>query len=196
VDQTGLGMRQAGSVRIVAGSMRGRQITVAKGGVVRPTSERVREAVFDVLGPLEGLKALDLFAGTGAFGLEAVSRGAMACLFVEVDRGVAETLRGNIAALGCAGNCRVVVSDYRRAAEGLRREGKAFDLLFVDPPYRILADVEVALAPLIPSLTTSEGVVVSEGPRSQHPTFGQSLIFDRHYGDTRITMVKVRRSDS
>jgi len=163
---------------------------------VRPTSERVREAVFNVLGPVTGVSVLDLFAGSGAFGLEAVSRGATACVFVEVDPGVAETLRRNIAALGCLGTCKVVVEDYLRAAERLWREGKVFDLLFVDPPYRILADVEVALAPLIPSLTTPEGVVVSEGPRSLRPTFGQSLVFDREYGDTRIAMVKLRRSDS
>jgi 16S rRNA (guanine966-N2)-methyltransferase len=187
--------RQAGVIRIVAGSMRGRRITVPEGGAVRPTGERVREAVFDVLGPVAGLNAVDLFAGTGAFGLEAISRGAKSCVFVEADATVAELLRRNIVALGCPGACEVMNADYLGAAEALCRRGRRFDLLFVDPPYRILAEVEIALAPLVSSLSTPDGVVVSEGPRSLRPTFGQSVVFDREYGGTRVTMVKVRRSD-
>lgn len=180
----------------MAGTMRGRRLGVPSTGEVRPTSEKVREAVFDVLGPIKGLKALDLFAGSGAFGLEAVSRGAERCVFVEKDRGVAETLRWNINALGCGAVCEVVICDYLKAAEALVAKAKAFDLLFVDPPYRILAEVEIALAALVPSLVAPGGVVVSEGPKSLHPSFGQNVVFERDYGDTRISMVKVGRNDT
>jgi 16S rRNA (guanine(966)-N(2))-methyltransferase RsmD len=185
-----------GNIRIVAGSMRGRRIGVPRTGQVRPTSEKVREAVFDVIGPIGGLKVLDLFAGSGAFGLEAVSRGARACVFVEADPGAAEVLRRNIDALGCGAACQVVASDYLRAAKTLMGQGQVFDLLFVDPPYRILTEVEYALTAHVPSLVSPKGLMVIEGPRSLRPTFGQDIVFERDYGETRISMLAVRRSDS
>ena len=180
----------AGTVRIVAGTMRGRRLRVPARGEVRPTSEMVREALFDALGPVTGMRVLDLFAGTGALGLEALSRGARDCTFVEDDRAVGSSLRGNIAALGYGNVCRVLIADYRRAVDTLMRSDKPFDLLFVDPPYRILAEVEETLTPLVSCLLSSGGVMVIEGPRAMAVTFGRSVIFGREYGDTRITMVR------
>jgi 16S rRNA (guanine966-N2)-methyltransferase len=187
--------RRPGTVRIISGAKRGRQLAVPRTGEVRPTSEMVREAIFDVLGPIGGLRVVDLFAGTGALGLEALSRGAGACVFVDSDRAVAALLQRNIAALGYDAICRVVVADYRKALARLGDNSDGFDLLFVDPPYRMLPDVEVALTPLLPGLLSPGGVVVIEGPRSNRAAFGQALIFERAYGDTSVTMVKLRRSD-
>jgi 16S rRNA (guanine966-N2)-methyltransferase len=182
--------RAPGVVRIVAGAKRGLRIGVPAGAEVRPTSEKVREAIFDVLGPVGGLRVLDLFAGTGALGLEALSRGAQACTFVECDPRVASGLRANIELLQYDRICRVVAADYRKAASGLERTAQNFDLLFVDPPYRMLTEVEAALTPLVRRLLSLEGVMVIEGPRSMSATFGQSLVFERDYGDTKITMVR------
>lgn len=101
-----------GTIRIIAGSRRGRRIKVPVKGEVRPTGDRVREAIFDALGPVDGLRILDLFAGSGAMGLEALSRGAGRCVFVESDREVAAVLRANIAALAFpSGSSDVVVAD-------------------------------------------------------------------------------------
>jgi 16S rRNA (guanine966-N2)-methyltransferase len=155
----------------------------------------VREAIFNVLGPVGGLRVLDLFAGTGALGLEALSRGAAECVFVENDSGVASVLRGNIEALGYQSCSRVIVADYRKAATSLQRSSASFDLLFADPPYRMLAEVEAALTPGVASLLAPGGVMVIEGPRSISAAFGQSLVFEREYGDTKITMVR-QRSDA
>jgi 16S rRNA (guanine966-N2)-methyltransferase len=188
-------IQSSGTVRIISGAKRGRSLAVPRRGEVRPTSEMVREAVFDVLGPVGGLKVLDLFAGTGALGLEALSRGAGACVFVEHDSSVAAVLRRNIATLEYEAACNVVVADYRKALGVLGDNREGFDLLFVDPPYRILAEVEVSLTPLVPSLLSPGGVLVIEGPRSMHVSFGQTPSFERGYGDTTITMVKLRRND-
>lgn len=111
--------RPAGTVRIIAGSRRGRRLRVPGAAEVRPTSELVREAIFDALGPIGGLSVLDLFAGTGAMGLEALSRGAARCVFVELERKVAQVLRSNIGLLDYVQAGRVIVADYRVALDSI-----------------------------------------------------------------------------
>lgn len=186
--------RGPGRVRIVAGSRKGRFIKVPPGGVTRPTSEMVREAIFDALGPVGGLRVLDVFAGTGALGLEALSRGAGDCVFIEEDPRVCATLRANIQALEYQAGCRVINAGYPQALRALAREGPGFDLLFLDPPYRMLKEVEGVVTPLLPSLLYDEGVAVIEGGRATEVTLGGEPIFDRTYGDTRVVMVKLRRT--
>jgi 16S rRNA (guanine966-N2)-methyltransferase len=176
-------------VRIVGGARRSRRLRVPQGSTVRPTSEMVREAIFDSLGPVGGLVALDLFAGTGALGLEALSRGAARSVFVEAERRVAGVLRQNIEELEYETESTVIVADYQAALQDLARGEERFDLLFVDPPYRILTEVEVTLAPFIALLMHDGGVVVFESDKGSHPTLGAAPVFDRVYGDTRVTMV-------
>ncbi len=186
--------RPPGTVRIVAGACRSRRLRVPAGPTVRPTSEMVRAAIFDALGPVGGLSVLDLFAGTGALGLEALSRGAAGCVFVEQDKKVAEVLRANIGDLDYQAVSRVVVADYHAALQDIIDAGERFDLLFVDPPYRMLPEAEVTLEPLAPSLVHDCGVVILESDKASHPTLGAGPVFDRVYGDTRVTMVTIRRT--
>jgi 16S rRNA (guanine966-N2)-methyltransferase len=186
--------RPAGTLRIVAGARRSRLLRVPADSTVRPTSEMVREAIFDSLGPIAGLSILDLFAGTGAMGLESLSRGAGRCLFVEEDRKVAEVLRVNIRALEYENASRVLVADYRAALQDIVQTGERFDLLFVDPPYRMLPEVEVTLEPLVLSFLHDGAVVIVESDRASHPTLGAAPVFDRVYGDTRVTMIAIRRN--
>jgi 16S rRNA (guanine966-N2)-methyltransferase len=183
---------QRGSIRIIAGSRRSRRIQVPAGSTVRPTSGMVREAIFDSLGPLVDLVVLDLFAGTGAMGLEALSRGAAHCVFVEQDRKVAGVLRANVCDLGYEAESRVIVGDYHAALQEIVRTGERFDLLFVDPPYKMLTEAEVTLEPAIPLFMHEGGVVVLECDRASHPTLGAVPVFDRVYGDTRVTIVTTR----
>jgi 16S rRNA (guanine966-N2)-methyltransferase len=183
----------SGTIRIVAGARRSRRLRVPPGPTVRPTSEMVREAIFDSLGPLVDFVALDLFAGSGALGLEALSRGAARCVFVEQDRRVAEVLRANVRDLDYEAESRVIVGDYHAALQALGGTGERFHLLFVDPPYKMLTEVEVTIEPAIPSLMHEGGVVVLESDKASHPTLGAVPAFDRVYGDTRVTMVTARR---
>ncbi len=214
--------RAPGKIRIVAGSRRGRLLKVPQTEVTRPTGEKIREAIFDALGPVTGLRVLDLFAGTGAMGLEALSRGARECVFVEEDPAVAKVLRANVAALDFEAESRVINADYGQAlgslvkaapgsgaeSDGSPRAGSGpgpgaapragskpgFDLLFVDPPYRMLSEVEAMVTPILPSLLSAEGLAVIEGDRAARVTFGGEPVFDRAYGDTRVVMIKMRRN--
>jgi 16S rRNA (guanine966-N2)-methyltransferase len=112
---------------------------------------------------------------------------------VEVDPAAAAVLQQNISALGYRDVARVMVADYLRAAVQLSAPAGGFDLLFVDPPYRMLPDVEVALGTLLPALVADDGLVIVEGHRGSYASFGQMVVFDRLYGDTRILMVKLER---
>jgi len=177
-------------LRIIAGERKGHHIKVPRGGDVRPTSERVREALFAALDDIQGLSVLDLFAGTGALGLEALSRGAGRCTFVEADPAVVAILSANIRLLRYEGAASVLPFDYRRAIRLLAGGQSSFDLLFVDPPYRMLADVQAALTPVLPRLLAPGSLVVIEGPRRIGVDLGLEVVFERRYADTVVTMLR------
>jgi 16S rRNA (guanine966-N2)-methyltransferase len=135
-------------VRIIAGEWRGRKLTAPKGDATRPTADRTRETLFSMLvsrlGDFDGLQVADLFAGSGALGLEALSRGAASCLFVEQDRSALDAIRANITTLGAPDKARVEAG----SATQLRAAPQPLDLIFADPPYHSGAG-EVALDRLL-----------------------------------------------
>jgi 16S rRNA (guanine966-N2)-methyltransferase len=181
-------------VRVVAGTHRGRRIAAPPGRDTRPTSDRVREAVFAIVGPLEGARVLDLFAGSGAMGIEALSRGAASALFVDRDARAAAAVRANLASLGLAGRARVVAADWRAALRGARRAGDAFDLCVVDPPYSVLAPIADTLADALGPVLAADAVVVVEGPAADPaPTLGGLPVAERTertYGATRVVVAR------
>ncbi|HVY44643.1 MAG TPA: 16S rRNA (guanine(966)-N(2))-methyltransferase RsmD, partial [Minicystis sp.] len=123
-------------MRVIAGALGGRRLVAPPGRATRPTSDRVREAVFSALGDVEGAVVLDLFAGTGALGIEALSRGAAHATFVENARASLAALRENLAALGLGATSSVIAQPAARAVASLAgAPGPAFDLVLVDPPY-------------------------------------------------------------
>lgn len=125
-----------GRLRIVAGDFRGQRIDVPPGGGVRPTPDRAREALFSILADrLAGASVLDLFAGSGALGLEALSRGAEAVTFVEADRAIARVLRANVQRLAPGRTARIVVGDALTEVGRRGLPGRPFDLVLADPPY-------------------------------------------------------------
>lgn len=178
-------------MRIIAGLSKGRRLSVPRGGT-RPMTDRAKEGVFSSLGGLvRAARVLDLYAGSGSLGLEALSRGAAEAVFVERARPALAALRANIAAVGLGGT--VVPVDVEAFLDGeavqISEKSARFDLAFVDPPYALpLASVERALAKLVPLL--AEGAVVvlhrraGEGPG---PAPGLTVIDRRRYGDTEIT---------
>lgn len=179
--------------RIVAGAARGRRLAVPRGEDVRPTSDRVREAIFSTIvamrGGLGGSRVLDLYAGSGALGLEALSRGAAHVLLVERDARAVQTIRSNITSLGLPG-AEVVVGRVERIMSG-PPPGLPYDVLLADPPYRTgdgdLRDVLRLLAEN--GWLTEDGLLVVERPtRGGHfdPPAGFRADRSRRYGETTV----------
>ena len=185
-------------MRIVAGRLKGRSIATPEGQGTRPTSDRARQAVFNVLEhaawaePLEGMRVMDLFAGSGALGFEAISRGAAFALFVETDDEARGAIRENADAYGVMGRTRV----HRRSATDLGgrpgSDGEAFDLAFLDPPYRKGLG-EQALARLIEGNWLKPGAVVVFERGSDEPeidTPGYERLDARDYGAARVLFLR------
>jgi 16S rRNA (guanine966-N2)-methyltransferase len=185
-------------MRIVAGQLRGRTLAAPEGTRTRPTSDRVREAMFNILEhgipdfALAGVRVLDLFAGTGALGLEALSRGAAFCLFVEEDAAARSLIRRNIESLGLTGVTKV----FRRDATNLGAAGSrgGFDLAFLDPPYEQgLAERALASAAAGAWLVPGAVAVVEESRRAviALPS-GYAALETRTWGDTQATFARFR----
>jgi 16S rRNA (guanine966-N2)-methyltransferase len=169
-------------VRIVAGRFGGRRLLVPRDGRVRPTADRVRESWMSIVAPeLPGARVIDLFAGSGALGLEAVSRGAAAADFVERAPASLDALRANIAALGLAGVTRVHRADAVRFAE--RLDAGAYDLAFADPPYTTEAAERIAAL----FRRTPFARILSLEHRADLALPGDDT---RRYGDTAITFFR------
>jgi 16S rRNA (guanine(966)-N(2))-methyltransferase RsmD len=177
-------------VRIIAGSLRGRTLRAPHGRATRPTADRVREALFSILGDVEGLDVLDLFAGSGALGLEALSRGAATATFVEEARPALRALRDNVAALDLAARATIVAGEARPVLRRLAAGARRFGLAFLDPPYAATGTAGV-LADLVDHglLVPGAWVVVEHASRDPAPDAPALLDrrFDRTYGDTTLT---------
>ena len=169
-------------VRIVAGSRKGHTIFAPKGRDTRPTSDRVREAAFNLIGPLDGESVLDLYAGSGAMGLEALSRGAGRAVFVESDREACRAIERNLEKLRLTG-ARVVCGT---ALACLASERQRYDLVFVDPPYE-LRD-HSALARYLPGVLADDGLLVFETAARIEPELPLAVRTSRRYGSARLTL--------
>jgi 16S rRNA (guanine966-N2)-methyltransferase len=172
-------------VRIIAGEHRGAKIFAPRGLDTRPTSDRVREAAFNLIGPVDGASVLDLYAGSGAMGLEALSRGAESAVFVEADREACRAIQRNLAKLRLDG-AEVVCRDALRF---LASERRSFDLILVDPPYDVVESLAMRLAVYLPPLLAETGLVVLESSsrlEPQLPPLAQRT--SRRYGAARVTL--------
>ena len=176
-------------MRIIAGSRKGHRITAPPGRSTRPTFDRVRENVFNIVAPWVGDAAvLDLFAGSGAMGLEALSRGAARAVFVESDTQACRAINENLDRLRLTG-AQVLCQD---ATQFLRQEHRAFDLVFCDPPYDELDRRLPELARAAPRLLQEDGVLVLESSsRDPEPELpGLEATSSRRYGAARITLFR------
>jgi 16S rRNA (guanine966-N2)-methyltransferase len=176
-------------VRVIAGQYGGRRLRSPRGRATRPTSDRVREALFSMLGELDGVVALDLFAGTGALGIEALSRGAERAVFVERDPRALAALRANLAALELGPQrAEIRAGDALRALDEARERREAYDLVFVDPPYGEARDWERRLRAALPPLLARRARVVVESDRRAPLGLDIEIELERRYGDTHITI--------
>jgi 16S rRNA (guanine966-N2)-methyltransferase len=174
-------------VRVVAGRLGGRRLRAPRGRDTRPTSDRVREALFAMLGPLEGLRVLDLFAGSGALAIEALSRGAATATLVERDARAVEVIRANLAALELSSEqARVVHRPARVAMRDASARGDAYDLVLLDPPYRDAPALGRELSQALPAVLAPDARVVAESDRRAPLELGLPVVVERRYGDTLI----------
>jgi 16S rRNA (guanine966-N2)-methyltransferase len=176
-------------MRIVAGEFKGRRLVAPKGSSTRPTADRVREALFSILGPVDGLVVLDLFAGSGALGIEALARGAERAVFVESDQKAVTAIHANLAAVG------VEAPVHRREAlafltdTGLHETAQN-DLVFCDPPYSSAERLAGRLSTLLPAVTSTSARIVTESDKRDPLRLDLPLELERSYGDTRIAIYR------
>jgi 16S rRNA (guanine(966)-N(2))-methyltransferase RsmD len=171
-------------LRVIAGEFGGRQLLAPKGWKVRPTPERVREALFSALGDIAGCAVADLYCGTGALGIEAISRGASSAVLVDQD---IRPAMGNVHNLGLLDRAELVKADSARwLADGAK--GRSFDLILMDPPYRQTAAVAAALDPVITSVLAPGGKVVVESEAGRQLEFPSlEVVRERRYGRSLVT---------
>jgi 16S rRNA (guanine966-N2)-methyltransferase len=171
-------------VRVVAGRLGGRSLVAPRGRSTRPTSDRVREALFSILGPLDGERVLDLYAGSGALGIEALSRGAGEAVFVDSDQRAVAAIRRNLEAIG------VEAPVQRRDALAFLRDAseRPYDLVFLDPPYSSASQLAGPLSERLPAVVTKDALIVSESDKRNPLELTLPLIDERVYGDTRIAI--------
>ena len=178
---------------MISGSARGRPLKAVPGNGTRPTADRVKEAMFHMIGPyFDGEHVLDLFAGTGGLGIEALSRGAGQAVFVDIDPKAAETVRANIAAAKVEG-AEVYRSDAMRALKALARRGRSFDLIFLDPPYRMRkADEYLLFMERHGMVREGAKAVIEHDASTAYPeTCGRFVLAKRaEYGDTAVSIYR------
>jgi 16S rRNA (guanine966-N2)-methyltransferase len=171
------------AVRIIAGSRKGARIFAPRGRDTRPTSDRTREAAFNLIGPVDGARVLDLYAGSGALGLEALSRGAASAVFVEGDREAVRAIERNLDKLRLTG-ARVVHGD---AVRFLATDAATYDLVLCDPPYERFDPAALGRY-LPPRLAPHALVVLETSARAPEPELALSRRTSRRYGAARITL--------
>lgn len=182
-----------GRLRIVAGRLRGRRLTVPAVAGLRPTAERVREALFDILGhDLGGLDVLDLYSGTGALGFEAASRGARRVVFVESQPALARALREAAEALGLGGSVRVIAGRVEDELAGSRLGGP-FDLVLADPPYLASGEETLVRRVVARGILAVGGTLVFERAAREEGVSGEGTlrrVRTSEYGDTALDFFK------
>lgn len=179
-------------MRVVGGRLGGRTLRAPRGSATRPTTDRVRESLFQILGDLTGLSVADLYAGTGALGIEALSRGARWVTFVESNRPAAKALRENLETLGLGASSQLVVLPVERAAAALGAHAP-YDLILADPPWAEIEHALRTLTKLLSALPLPEGgrLVIEHAARDRlalPPGFPLALRDSRSWGDTAVSL--------
>lgn len=186
-------------MRIIAGEMRGRTLFAPSGMDTRPTQDKVRESLFNILRfDVRDARVLDLFAGSGALALEAVSRGAQSAVAVDLSRAAVDCIRRNVAAARAEDRVRILPMDYRRAIEQLAAGGAQFDLVFLDPPYRMENTGEMAARLHEKGLLSPACILVIEHARGVTPALPAPFAAydERTYGQTQVLFARIETGET
>ncbi len=174
-------------MRIIAGSRKGHRIDAPKGLATRPTGDRVREAAFNLIGPVDGATVLDLFAGSGAMGLEALSRGAERAVFVEPHGEAVRAIERNLDKLRLTG-ATILRQDARTALAAESAASRTYDLVLADAPYDEWTELEPRLAPYLARILAPDGLLVVETAARVEPDLPLPVRTSRRYGSARLTL--------
>ncbi|OXM15946.1 16S rRNA (guanine(966)-N(2))-methyltransferase RsmD [Paenibacillus herberti] len=186
-------------MRVIAGEARGRALKAVPGTNTRPTTDKVKEAIFSMIGPyFDGGWALDLFAGTGGLGIEALSRGMEKAVFVDQDRNSISIIRANVATTGMTARSEIYTNDAGRAVKALEKRGMRFSAVFLDPPYRLTHMDELILQLDERKLLSDDAVIVVEhdGSHEYPEVIGRWEQRKRSaYGEIAVTLYRCRQDD-
>ncbi len=174
-------------MRIIAGEKRGAKIFAPKGHDTRPTGDRVREAAFNLIGPVDSATVLDLFAGSGAYGLEALSRGAASAVFAEADPEACRFIRQNLEKLRLTG-ATVLNRDAIQVLAQEAGAGRRYDLVLLDPPYRMYSSLQNRISIYLPAVLATDGLAVVETHAKVEPDLPLPKRTSRRYGSARLTL--------
>ena len=182
-------------MRVIAGEFKGRSLVTPRGRLTRPTADQVRQALMDTLGPwLPEARVLDLYAGAGGVGLEALSRGAAHVTFVEREAQAVRALATNVRTLGIADRVRILRQDAGRAIEALGRGGERFAIIFLDPPYEDAIDAALGLVART-ALVAPDGIVIAQHPTKRPPAATLGVLVGsrtRKFGETTLTFFRTQ----
>jgi len=181
-------------LRIIAGTAKKRLLKVPSGWTGRPTADRVKESLFNILGDIIiGCSILDLFAGTGNIGIEALSRGADRAVFVEKDRRASDAIVQNLKMTGFENKSRVIMKNIYRALDELGDKGERFDIVFLDPPYGMGYEVPVMMSLAELQVVSGGGIIIAESSKREvlpHDVERFVLFRQERYGDTMLSFYK------
>lgn len=181
-------------LQVLTGEAKGRKLKVPKGSAVRPTTSRVKKTIFDTLGDLSGFKVLDIFAGSGGLGIEALSQGAAHVTFIEKNPLVYRVLRENLHLCGFLDRANLICAHYEGALKRLKKSGKKFDLIFIDPPYILYKRKQVGdfILQLSELLEEDGTIVIEHNYRIENSIKGFKRI-TKPFGETNLSLF--RRGD-
>lgn len=178
-------------MQVLTGKVKGKKLKVPSSKRVRPTTSRVKKSIFDKLGNIDGLKALDLFAGSGSLGIEALSKNASYVTFVEKDSSSVRMINENIQNCGFENYAKVINSDYKKALKYFTRKNEKFDLIFFDPPYEIFNEASpLELFEDSSMVLSSLGTIVMEHNREINLEIPDFELETKKYGGTNITFFR------
>jgi 16S rRNA (guanine(966)-N(2))-methyltransferase RsmD len=178
-------------LQVLTGAIKGRKLKVPKGRAIRPTTSRIKKSMFDTLGDLHGLRVLDIFAGSGGLGIESLSRGASHVTFIEKDPGVFKLLRDNVSSCGFLDKADMICDDYERATKRLGNEGSKFDIVFIDPPYRLYEKMEVLdFVNLVTNCVDYGSIIIIEHERNLTAEAKGFSRLTRSFGGTKVSYFK------
>jgi 16S rRNA (guanine(966)-N(2))-methyltransferase RsmD len=181
-------------VRVISGAARGRPLFLPPKSSARPTSDRIKEALFNILPPLAGKSFLDLFAGSGSVGIEALSRDAARVVFIEKDATLCDCIKTNLLRCGLAGNSEVRCAEVKKAIPVFNKTRQLFDIVFADPPYDIQLVAETLGCLAEGMLIVPQGRMILQHSKREEPDLHQAkglvIVDQRKYGDTLLTFLK------